>query len=253
MKKEEWSPSDYRKYKMEKEEMILCFIEGLFVMGSILWIFYQSILVVFLLCPITIFYIRYQCKRRCSKRKWELTLQFREGVQALVASLSAGYAVENAFVQAIKDLTLLYDDDVMIVKEFEYIVYQLRMNIPVEVAIQEFATRSDVEDIENLSEVFTTAKRTGGDLIKILRSTCKIIGDKIDVTREINTVMSGKRFEANIMSLIPIGIILYMKLSSPGFLDPLYGNAIGILIMTIALIIYLGSYILMNKIVSIDV
>ena len=182
-----------------------------------------------------------------------MTLQFKEGVQALVTALATGYALENAFVQAIKDLQFLYNDDDMIIKEYKHIVYQMKMNIPVENAIREFALRSGVEDIENLSEVLVTAKKTGGDLIRILKSTGKIIADKIEVTKEINILMSGKRLEAKIMSIIPIGIILYMKVSSPSFLNPLYGNIIGISVMTIALIIYFLSYVLMMRIVSIEI
>lgn len=248
-----WSPVNYSVYDMSLEEKIQCYIQGLFVIGVVLWIFYQSIAIILICSPLTYFYVKYQCRKKCRERKWELTLQFREGVQTLVAALSTGYSVENAFVQAIKDLQLLYLNETMIIPEFEYIVYQIQMNVPVENALEDFAQRSMVDDIKSLSEVFATAKRTGGDLIKILRSTSRMIGDKIEVTREIITMMSAKKFEANIMGIIPIGIILYMKISSPGFLDPLYHNIVGWLVMTIALIIYVVSFTLMNRILAIDV
>lgn len=253
IKEKGWSPVDYNVYVMSIEEKIQCYIQGLVVIGVVLWIFYQSIIAILLCSPLSYIYVKQQCKKKCRERKWELTLQFREGVQALVAALSTGYSVENAFVQAIKDLELLYMNETMIIPEFEYIVYQIQMNMPVENALEDFAQRSTVDDIKSLSEVFASAKRTGGDLIKILRSTSRMIGDKIEVTREIITMMSAKKFEANIMGMIPIGIILYMKISSPGFLDPLYHNIVGWLVMTIALIIYVISFSLMNRILAIEV
>lgn len=253
IKEKGWSPVDYSVYIMSHEEKIQCYIKGLLVVGVILWIFYQSITMILISSPLTYVYVKYQCKKKCRERKWELTLQFREGVQALVAALSTGYSVENAFTQAIKDLKLLYTHETMIIPEFEYIAYQIQMNIPVEIALEDFSQRSTVEDIKSLSEVFATAKRTGGDLVKILRSTSRMIGDKIEVTREIITMMSAKKFEANIMGIIPIGIILYIKISSPGFLDPLYHNIVGGLVMTIFLIIYAISFSLMNRILAIEV
>lgn len=253
IKEKGWSPIDYSVYVMSFEEKIQCYIQGLFVIGIILWIFYQSIVIILICSPLTYIYVKYQCKKKCRERKWELTLQFREGIQALVAALSTGYSVENAFMQAIKDLKLLYMHETMIIPEFEYIVYQIQMNMSVENALEDFAQRSTVDDIKSLSEVFATAKKSGGDLIKILRSTSRMIGDKIEVTREIITMMSAKKFEANIMGIIPIGIILYMKISSPGFLDPLYHNLVGGFIMTISLIIYVVSFTLMSRILAIEV
>lgn len=244
---------NYDQYIMKPKEKIICFVQGILIEATLVWLFYQSTIMILICSPTSIIYVKYQESIRCRNRRWELTLQFKDGVQALVSALSAGYSVENAFIQAIKDLRLLYDSKAMILIEFEYIVYEIQMNVSVEQALHSFATRSKVEDILSLSEVFQTAKRTGGNLIKILRSTNQIIADKIEVSREIVTIMSAKRFEANIMSLIPVGIILYMWLSSPGFLDPLYHNAIGIVIMTIALIIYGVSYYLMSKIVTIEI
>lgn len=55
------------------------------------------------------------------------------------------------------------------------------------------------------------------------------------------------------MSLMPAGIILYLQLTSPGFLQVLYGNAFGIFAMTVCLGIYILSYWMGKKIVDIEV
>ena len=67
-------------------------------------------------------------------------------------------------------------------------------------------------------------------------------GKEIDVEREIDTIMSAKRAEFKIMSVIPFAMIGYLKLSFPEFLDVLYGNVAGVLIMSVCLAIYLISY-----------
>jgi tight adherence protein B len=127
------------------------------------------------------------------------------------------------------------------------------MNQPVEVILKDFADRSGIDDIKNFAEVFDTAKRTGGDLIKIIRSTGNIIRDKIEVKREIITMITAKKFESNIMNLIPFGIIVYLRMFSPDFLSPLYHNLFGILFMTAILVIYYGISRIAMKITSIEV
>lgn len=88
---------------------------------------------------------------------------------------------------------------------------------------------------------------------KIIQTSARMLGDKIDVRKEIETTLSAKKAEQTIMSLMPAGIILYLQLTSPGFLEVLYGNLFGVCAMTICLGIYALSYWLGKRIVDIEV
>ena len=63
----------------------------------------------------------------------------------------------------------------------------------------------------------------------------------------------AKKSEQMIMSLMPVGIILYLQMTSPGFLSVLYGNPFGIAAMSICLVIYAAAYWLGRRIVDIEV
>ena len=78
-------------------------------------------------------------------------------------------------------------------------------------------------------------------------------GDKIEVKKEIEATLATKKAEQMVMSIMPAGIICYLKLTSPGFLDVLYGNPFGICAMTVCMGIYGLSYWLGVKIVDIEV
>ena len=112
----------------------------------------------------------------------------------------------------------------MIIEEFTYLVNLTQMNVSVEKALSNFGIRSGIEDIINFAEVFSTAKRTGGDIIKIIKTSGSIISDKLEVKRDIITMISAKKFEATIMKVVPVCILSYLSISSPGFLNPLYHN-----------------------------
>ena len=77
--------------------------------------------------------------------------------------------------------------------------------------------------------------------------------DKIDVKKEIEATLAAKKSEQMIMSLMPAGIILYLQLASPGFLDILYGNPFGICAMTVCLTVYGAAYWMGKRIVEIEV
>ena len=55
------------------------------------------------------------------------------------------------------------------------------------------------------------------------------------------------------MTMIPLAMIVYLKLCFPEFLDVLYGNVVGIVIMSICLAIYLIAYEIGKRMVEIEV
>lgn len=87
----------------------------------------------------------------------------------------------------------------------------------------------------------------------VIQKVARMLGDKIDVKKEIEATLAAKKSEQLVMSLMPAGIILYMHLTSPGFLDVLYGNWFGVMAMTACLLVYGAAYWLGVKIVDIEV
>lgn len=204
--------------------------------------FYKSFVLSFILALIYgIINIKTYEKRRIEEWRWQMDLEFREVMTGISSALNAGYSVENSFKEAKMDLLLLYGNNSVMVKELDIINSKLMLNQPLENVLMEFARRCEVEDINNFAEVFQTAKRTGGNLIDIARSSADKISNKIETSREIKTMVSGKRMEGRIMALMPLAIIIYFWISSPGFLDCLYAPA-GRPIMTVLLIIYVAAY-----------
>ncbi len=206
------------------------------------FLFYKSFVLSFILALIYgIINIKTYEKRRIEEWRWQMDLEFREVMTGISSALNAGYSVENSFKEAKMDLLLLYGNNSVMVKELDIINSKLMLNQPLENVLMEFARRCEVEDINNFAEVFQTAKRTGGNLIDIARSSADKISNKIETSREIRTMVSGKRMEGRIMALMPLAIIIYFWISSPGFLDCLYAPA-GRPIMTVLLIIYVAAY-----------
>ncbi len=243
---------DYNTYHFTKGEIIRYFLEGLIIIGVVGELFYESLIGTLLISPMLLLYLKLKRIKHIKERRWRLNLEFRDGIISLLAALNAGYSSEHAFEETVRDLENLYQKNALIMEEFYSINNQLKMNITVEQALTDLGNRSGVEDIVSFAEIFATAKRTGGDLIRVIKTTCNTINDKIEIKREIVTLVTAKQFEANIMKLIPVGILLYMRISSPGYLSPLYHNLSGVLVMTALLMVYLGAYLLIDKITDIE-
>lgn len=171
------------------------------------------------------------------KRRFER--QFQDALQSLEAQLNVGYSMENAIKEVQRDLQIIYDRHTLIVREFTYMVRQLNLNVTAEAAWKDFAARVALPEVDTFVTVFSLAKRSGGDSILIIKNAVRQLGDKAEVKREIDTVIAAKKMEFQIMSVIPLGIIGYMRLSFPEFMAGLYGNLPGAAFMSICL----GAYI----------
>lgn len=169
------------------------------------------------------------------------------------ASLQAGYSVENSLSEAVRELQKVYAEDADIVKEFRLIESQITMSRSIEELFLDFGRRSANDDIRSFAEVFLTAKRSGGDLLSIIRNTVFCIRQKQETMQEIETCLAGKVMERNIMSVIPIGILAYIKVSSPEFLSVMYGNITGLAVMSICFAVYLIAYFWGCRITRIEV
>ncbi len=244
---------NYGKKASDGKANLAAAAEFLLLDALIAFIFYRSI-IPFLIClPLFFKYRKIRELRLEEKRRRELSGQFRESILSVSNALNAGYSVENAFIEAYTDMDEMYGKDAVITQEYRIIAERLKNNEAIEYIISDMSKRSGIEDIRDFADVFAAAKRTGGDMTKIIKRASSNISEKMDVKREIETIMSSRKYEQRIMEIIPFAIIGYLGITSPGFLDTLYHNPAGIAVMTVCLGIYAAGFTMAEKIMKIEV
>ena len=244
---------DYRTCPPDVKTRILCALESLLLVTVIDYLFYKRFLVLLLLLPAGIFLYRVRIRDLRRARRKKLERDFREAISFIAISLRAGYSVENALLEAERDLADVIGQDADMTLEMHRINARIRISVPVETALRDFAVRSGSEEIGNFASVFHAARKLGGNMAEVTMETAERIGERMDVEREIETSVAAKKYEQKIMSIMPGVILLYMQLTSPGFLDVLYTTAFGAIVMTACLLVYAVSLYWGRKIVDIRV
>lgn len=190
-------------------------------------------------------------KKGIEKQKKLLAKQFQDAVQLASNSLLSGYSMENAWMDAQTELVKLYGGDACMCQEMQKIKQSLALNIPLEELLADFAARSGIDDIQSFSEVFSFAKRGGGSLVMIIENTVNHMRARLEVEQEIDVLVASKRLEQNILNVIPLFILAYMKLSSREYMDVLYHNSFGVMFMTGCLAIYIFAIVVSKRILDI--
>ena len=177
---------DYREYHFLGKEIAKYLVQSILLCGALDYLFYQSKWLMILAIPATVVFLKMRKRQLIRERKKNLNYQFKDALNALSVAVQAGYSVENAVSACAGDLERIYPQDADIVKEFRYMEGQLKVSVPVEALFQSLGERSGIEDMENFAAVFYTAKRTGGDMTRIIQTSARMLGDKIDVKKEID-------------------------------------------------------------------
>ncbi|MGN0505011.1 MAG: type II secretion system F family protein [Lachnospiraceae bacterium] len=213
------------------------------------WLFFDFAPVSLLLLA----YIPYEAAKRWRAEKeagrWQLTLAFRDMLLYLQNALAAGYSPETSMKEAVRGLERLYGERHVIVSECRLVISRMENGYSMERALEEFGERSGVDEIRQFAEVFSVAKRTGGEIGRIIRQTGSVLQDKLELKRELHTAVAAKEMEFRIMCLVPHGILLYLKLCAPSMSAPLYHNTFGIVFMGVVFAGWLGLSALGNYLI----
>lgn len=224
---------------------------GMVLVLAVSVLFYDSLYAVLAGMLLLPFYYHFQEGKLQKRKKEEFAHYFKEALQSMVAALKAGYSVENAFVESYKDMDYRFGKDNVMTKELLLISHQLKNSVSLEQLVDQLAEKTGVGDVKDFARIFRVAKRSGGDMARIMERSISMISRRMEMKEEIRMLVAAKKYEQQIMNLVPMGIIFYIRVSNPGYFDSLYHNLAGVLIMTAALALYLAAYLLSEKILEI--
>ena len=209
------------------------------------FLFFNSFLGLILMSPYVLFSV-YRIARKAGERQRRLLISnFKDMLSCLLTALEAGYSVEKAMSSVRNDMSVMHGEKCFMVKELVKMEARLGIGENIEDIFRDFADRTRVKEIEYFADVFSVAKRSGGDIISLIRAANRDLYEKLVLRREIESIISSVVTQSTIMKLMPLLILLYMRLFSGSFLNPLYHTAMGRLAMMVVAILYfaLAEYI----------
>ena len=170
---------------------------------------------------------------------------------ALKDGIVTGYSVENGLKESYREMVNTYGYDGLICSELRLMTSRLKLNTPIEIVFKDFA-ESDLESAHMFYNTFSIAQKSGGNMNNVIKRVIENIVLKESV-REINVAINDKKLEQRIMTVIPLFLIGYISMASPGFLDIMYKSIMGNIVMTVCLIVYLLAYLWSEKIVKVSI
>lgn len=232
---------------------VLWLFLALSVTGVIAFLFYHSIWGMVLL-PISYGFIRREWLEREEKsRKQQMRAQFMQGLQVLNASLRAGFSLENAWKEVEKEGLFLYKESDRFYQEICQMNRSAQCNVPIEKLFCQAAYRLEIEEMISFGQIMEYGKKSGGNWKNIIEDTVLRMLERYETQKEIEVMIAEKKLEQHIMNVIPLGMLLFLQITSWDYINVLYESVLGVIAMTICLGLYMVAIIWSEKIMDIQV
>ena len=245
---------DYREARLNgKKAAILAaaLAAGLALAGLL---FYDTLWTGLLAIPAFIPCRKIYAEHLAEKRRKRLREEFKDVLYSYSSSFAAGRNVAEAGMEAVRTLEALYGRTSVMSPELKHISAGITRTAMSETeGWMDLAHRSGVEDIRDFASVFAACRVAGGNSVRAVDRAARMIGEKISAENAIRSMTAQKKAEGRIIGVMPIVMLLFLRLVSPGYLAPLYGTAAGRIVMTGALAAMLWSVWMSEKLCRIDV
>jgi tight adherence protein B len=184
-------------------------------------------------------------QRRGRLRKFEAI--FPETLEFISRSMRAGHAFSVS-------LEMIYREFAEPVSgEFRRTFEEHNLGLPIEVALQGLAKRVPSLDVHFFVSAVLLQKRTGGNLAEILDKLAYVIRERFKLRGRIRAVSAHGRMTAATLSCIPIAVAVLMFYTNPDYVKFFFTDDVGQVMMAVGIGLQLLGYLIMKKIVNIEV
>ena len=137
--------------------------------------------------------------------------------------------------------------------EFRRTFEEHNLGLPIDVALEKLAKRVPSLDVHFFVSAVLLQKRTGGNLAEILDKLAYVIRERFKLRGRIRAVSAHGRMTATALSCIPIAVAVLMFYTNPDYVKFFFTDEIGNYMLGGAVFLQIVGYLIMRKIVNIEV
>ena len=184
-------------------------------------------------------------KRTMRLRRFEEL--FPESLEFVARSMRAGHA----FSVSLEMIHREFQEPLS--GEFKRAFEEHNLGLPLEMALQKMAKRVPSLDVHFFVSAVLLQKRTGGNLAEILDKLAYIIRERFKLRGKIRAISAHGRITATVLTAIPAVVAILMFVVNPEYVSFFMKEETGKYMMGAALGLQVIGYLVMRKIVSIEV
>ncbi len=190
-------------------------------------------------------YVMVWFKRKSRLHKFEEV--FPDTLEFVSRSMRAGHA----FSVSLEMIHREFQEP--IAGEFRRTFEEHNLGLPIEIALEKLGQRVPSLDVHFFVSAVMLQKRTGGNLAEILDKLAYVMRERFKLRGRIRAVSAHGRMTATALSCIPIAVAVLMFYTNPDYVKFFFTDEIGNYMLGGAVFLQIVGYLIMRKIVNIEV
>lgn len=155
-------------------------------------------------------------RRRIARRNRRFEEEFPNALSIVASSLTAGHT----FLRAIQ--MLCEEGEGPIAEELSRVVSETQLGDPLVDALERMAERLQIRDVDWVVQAIRIQQTVGGRLAELLHTLADFIRAREEIRREVDVLTAEGRISAYILGALPVLLALFMQITNPGYLAPMF-------------------------------
>jgi len=188
-------------------------------------------------------YVRFRQRQRLVKFDDQLS----DAINLLANSLRSGYSLLQSIETVSKELGPPLAD------EFTRVVQEIGLGLSTEHALANMHRRIPSDDLDLLITAINVQHEVGGNLAEILETIGHTIRERVRIKGEIRVLTAQQMITAYLISFLPIGLGMILFLINSDYMGLMFSEPCGWVMVGVGLTIIVVGFLIIRKIVDIDV
>jgi tight adherence protein B len=172
---------------------------------------------------------------------------FPEAIDLLARAVRAGHAFTTALELIGAELAE------PVAGEFRKTFEEQKFGMPVRDALLNLAERVPIVDVKLFVTAICMQRETGGNLAEIMDKLSYIIRERFKILRQVRVFTAQGRLTMIILMSLPPLLVCLMKVINPDFIQPLFTDPIGHVLIAAGIILQTAGFFMIRKIIDIKV
>jgi tight adherence protein B len=184
--------------------------------------------------------------RRVSQRERAFEEQLPPTLGLIASSLRSGHTLLRAISMMVEEMPPPMSE------EFERVLAETRLGLPLMDALDRMADRVGVEDFEWIVHAIRIQSQTGGKLADLLFTLADYMRAREEVRREVKVLTAEGRFSAFVLAVLPFGVAGWIQFANPDYFSELMNPTGFMLLGAAGLFMAIGIFIITQMIKAVD-
>jgi tight adherence protein B len=185
-------------------------------------------------------------KRRIEKRQRLLEGQLDGALTSLASAVRAGFS----FLQACQMTATQLKTPLR--EELEEALEETRLGVTIEDALTSMAKRLRSYEVDIVVNAVLVHRAIGGNLSEILDSIARTLRDRRELRGHLMALTAQQRLSAVFVAGVPVFMAVFLSLTSPEFMKPLWTTSTGILLLVVGIVLDVLGFLVMRRLTRID-